>query len=169
LEITSKFLASSRVSVRATLSRSLATANGSCRHRINSVTFARTPRKRRAGPWSVKDGVITLTAPANARVRCATQLRGTSMIPRLKMGPLRAYRDHRWVWPYRGLVTEGTPTDLSTRIAVVDCLAPREELAMRPLMWHASSNHNQRLRGALLHIGRRKLNEQCDGLKLVIE
>src|SRR5712692_6155496 len=116
------------------------------------------------GPWSVKDGVIYAHAPANALSQVLA-LRVHLDDSTSENGPLRVLPGTHTV----GVLTDEALHDLSTRIAVVDCLVPRGGvLAMRPLIVHASSKSQSEAPRRVLHIEYVSSMNLADGLKLTI-
>jgi ectoine hydroxylase-related dioxygenase (phytanoyl-CoA dioxygenase family) len=100
------------------------------------------------GPWSVKEGVICAHAPASAL--------GEILAIRLHLddsdadnGPLRVIPQTHTM----GVLTDDEIHDVTTKVAVVDCLVPSGGLLlMRPLLIHASSKaRSENARRRVLH------------------
>jgi len=165
LEITQQILGSSAFPFRATLFDKSATANWLVVWHQDTALPLRERRDTPGwGPWSVKDGVIYAHAPANALSQVLA-LRVHLDDSTSENGPLRVLPGtHRL-----GVLTDEALHDLSTRIAVVDCLVPRGGvLAMRPLIVHASSKSQSEAPRRVLHIEYASSTNIADGLKLVI-
>ncbi len=116
------------------------------------------------GPWSVKDGVNYAHAPATALSQVLA-LRVHLDDSTDENGPLRVLPDTHTL----GVLTDESLHDLSTRIAVIDCLVPQGGvLAMRPLIVHASSKSQTPARRRVLHIEYASTASVADGLTLAI-
>src|SRR5437899_2963288 len=116
------------------------------------------------GPWSVKEGVNYAQAPASALSQVLA-LRVHLDDSTAENGPLRVLPGTHTL----GVLTDEALHDLSTRIAVVDCLVPRGGLlAMLPLIVHASSKSQSEAPRRVLHIEYASSMNIADGLKLVI-
>jgi len=165
LEITQQILGSSAFPFRATLFDKSPTANWLVVWHQDTALPLRERRDTPGwGPWSVKDGVIYAHAPANALSQVLA-LRVHLDDSTSENGPLRVLPGTHTV----GVLTDEALHDLSTRIAVVDCLVPRGGvLAMRPLIVHASSKSQSEAPRRVLHIEYASSMNIADGLKLVI-
>jgi len=165
LEITQQILGSSAFPFRATLFDKSPTANWLVVWHQDTALPLRERRDTPGwGPWSVKDGVIYAHAPANALSQVLA-LRVHLDDSTSENGPLRVLPGTHTV----GVLTDEALHDLSTRIAVVDCLVPRGGvLAMRPLIVHASSKSQSEAPRRVLHIEYASSLNIADGLKLVI-
>ena len=165
LEITQQILGSSAFPFRATLFDKSPTANWLVVWHQDTALPLRERRDTPGwGPWSVKDGVIYAHAPANALSQVLA-LRVHLDDSTSENGPLRVLPGTHTV----GVLTDEALHDLSTRIAVVDCLVPRGGvLAMRPLIVHASSKSQSEAPRRVLHVEYASSMNIADGLKLVI-
>jgi ectoine hydroxylase-related dioxygenase (phytanoyl-CoA dioxygenase family) len=165
LEITQQILGSSAFPFRATLFDKSPTANWLVVWHQDTALPLRERRDTPGwGPWSVKDGVIYAHAPANALSQVLA-LRVHLDDSTSENGPLRVLPGTHTV----GVLTDEALHDLSTRIAIVDCLVPRGGvLAMRPLIVHASSKSQTEAPRRVLHIEYASSMNIADGLKLVI-
>jgi len=165
LEITQQILGSSAFPFRATLFDKSPTANWLVVWHQDTALPLRERRDTPGwGPWSVKDGVIYAHAPANALSQVLA-LRVHLDDSTSENGPLRVLPGTHTL----GVLTDEALHDLSTRIAVVDCLVPRGGvLAMRPLIVHASSKSQSEAPRRVLHIEYASSMNIADGLKLVI-
>jgi ectoine hydroxylase-related dioxygenase (phytanoyl-CoA dioxygenase family) len=165
LEISQQILGSSAFPFRATLFDKSPTANWLVVWHQDTALPLRERRDTPGwGPWSVKDGVIYAHAPANALSQVLA-LRVHLDDSTSENGPLRVLPGTHTV----GVLTDEALHDLSTRIAVVDCLVPRGGvLAMRPLIVHASSKSQSEAPRRVLHIEYASSMNIADGLKLVI-
>ncbi|HEY6373070.1 MAG TPA: phytanoyl-CoA dioxygenase family protein [Candidatus Sulfotelmatobacter sp.] len=100
------------------------------------------------GPWSIKDRIDYAHAPATAlsqvlalRVSCDDSIAGN--------GPLRVLPGTHTL----GVLSDDNLRDFSTRIAAVDCVAPKGGVvAMRPLVVHASAKSQNEMPRRVLHI-----------------
>ena len=165
LEITQQILGSSAFPFRATLFDKSPTANWLVVwHQDTALPLLERRDTPGWGPWSVKDGVIYAHAPANALSQVLA-LRVHLDDSTAENGPLRVLPGTHTL----GVLTDEALHDLSTRIAVVDCLVPRGGLlAMRPLIVHASSKSQSEAPRRVLHIEYASSMNIADGLKLVI-
>jgi ectoine hydroxylase-related dioxygenase (phytanoyl-CoA dioxygenase family) len=165
LEITQQILGSSAFPFRATLFDKSPTANWLVVWHQDTALPLRERRDTPGwGPWSVKNGVIYAHAPANALSQVLA-LRVHLDDSTSENGPLRVLLGTHTL----GVLTDEALHDLSTRIAVVDCLVPRGGvLAMRPLIVHASSKSQSEAPRRVLHIEYASSMNIADGLKLVI-
>lgn len=100
------------------------------------------------GPWSLKDGVHYAHAPAKT-LSSVLALRVHLDDSNASNGPLRVLpRTHMM-----GVLTDGAIGKLKSRIAPVDCVAPKGSVvAMRPLAVHASSKSLTEAPRRVLHI-----------------
>ena len=114
------------------------------------------------GPWSVKDGVIYVHAPATALSRVvALRLHLDDSVS--ENGPLRVLPGTHTM----GALTDDAIHRLSTQITAVDCLVPRGGvLVMRPLIVHASSKSRGKMQRRVLHIEYAVSASIADGLEL---
>jgi len=165
LRIAQQILGSSAFPFRATLFDKSPTANWLVVWHQDTALPLRERRDTPGwGPWSVKDDVIYAHAPANALSQVLA-LRVHLDDSTSENGPLRVLPGTHTL----GVLTDEALHDLSTRIAVVDCLVPRGGvLAMRPLIVHASSKSQSEAPRRVLHIEYASSMNIADGLKLVI-
>jgi len=165
LEITRQILGSSAFPFRATLFDKSPTANWLVVwHQDTALPLQERRDTPGRGPWSVKNGVIYAHAPANALSQVLA-LRVHLDDSTSENGPLRVLPGTHTV----GVLTDEALHDLSTRIAVVDCLVPRGGLlAMRPLIVHASSKSQSEAPRRVLHIEYAASVSVADRLKLAV-
>jgi ectoine hydroxylase-related dioxygenase (phytanoyl-CoA dioxygenase family) len=116
------------------------------------------------GPWSIKDGVNYAHAPASALEQVlALRLHLDDSVA--ENGPLRVLPGTHTL----GVLSDDALHELSTKIAAIDCLAPRGGiLAMRPLVVHASSKSQSSAPRRVLHIEYAVSSAIADGLELAI-
>ena len=114
------------------------------------------------GPWSVKDGVIYVHAPATALSRVvALRLHLDDSVS--ENGPLRVLPGTHTM----GVLTDDAIHGLSTQVTAVDCLVPRGGvLVMRPLIVHGSSKSRGKMQRRVLHIEYAASASVADGLEL---
>ncbi len=165
LGIAQQILGSSAFPFRATLFDKSPTANWLVVWHQDTALPLRERRDTPGwGPWSVKDGVIYAHAPANALSQVLA-LRVHLDDSTSENGPLRVLPGTHTL----GVLTDEALHDLSTRIAVVDCLVPRGGLlAMRPRIVHASSKSQSEAPRRVLHIEYAASVSVADRLKLAI-
>jgi len=165
LRIAQQILGSSAFPFRATLFDKSPTANWLVVWHQDTALPLRERRDTPGwGPWSVKDDVIYAHAPANALSQVLA-LRVHLDDSTSENGPLRVLPGTHTL----GVLTDEALHDLSTRIAVVDCLVPRGGvLAMRPLIVHASSKSQSEATRRVLHIEYAASVSVADRLKLAI-
>jgi len=100
------------------------------------------------GPWSVKEGIHYAHAPA-ATLSKVLALRVHLDDSSSKNGPLRVLPGTHKL----GLLSDDSVHEVATRMALVDCIAPKGAVvAMRPLIIHASSKSHDELPRRVLHI-----------------
>jgi ectoine hydroxylase-related dioxygenase (phytanoyl-CoA dioxygenase family) len=100
------------------------------------------------GPWSVKDGIPYGHAPTAALSRVLA-LRVHLDDSSAQNGPLRVLPGTHTL----GVLTDDSVHEVATRIAPVDCVAPKGAVvAMRPLIIHASSKSREETPRRVLHI-----------------
>jgi ectoine hydroxylase-related dioxygenase (phytanoyl-CoA dioxygenase family) len=100
------------------------------------------------GPWSVKEGVPYAHAPATALSEVLA-LRVHLDDSTAANGPLRVLPATHTL----GVLSDDALHDLSSRIAPIDCLAPKGGVVvMRPLLVHASSKSQSEFPRRVLHI-----------------
>lgn len=100
------------------------------------------------GPWSIKEGIDYAHAPATA-LSHVLALRVSCDDSTVENGPLRVLPGTHTL----GVLNDDSLHDLSTRIAPVDCVAPKGGVvAMRPLVVHASSKSQNEMPRRVLHI-----------------
>ena len=100
------------------------------------------------GPWSIKEGIDYAHAPATALSQVLA-LRVSCDDSTVENGPLRVLPGTHTL----GVLSDDSLHDLSTRIAPVDCVAPKGGIvAMRPLVVHASSKSQTEMPRRVLHI-----------------
>lgn len=100
------------------------------------------------GPWSVKDGIPYAHAPAPV-LTPVPALRIHSDDSNHENGPLRVLPGtHNY-----GVLSDDEFGEFSTRVAPVECLAPKGGVvAMRPLLIHSSSKLRSDMPRRVLHI-----------------
>lgn len=100
------------------------------------------------GPWSIKEGIDYAHAPGTALSQVLA-LRVSCDDSTVENGPLRVLPGTHTL----GALSDDRLHDLSTRIAPVDCVAPKGGVvAMRPLVVHASSKSQNEMPRRVLHI-----------------
>jgi ectoine hydroxylase-related dioxygenase (phytanoyl-CoA dioxygenase family) len=165
MEIAQEVLGEAAFPFRATLFEKSPTANWLV---VWHQDTALPLRKRREtpgwGPWSIKDGLTYAHAPASALSQVLA-LRVHLDDSTAENGPLRVLSGTHTL----GVLTDQALHDLSTRIAAVECLAPRGGvLAMRPLVVHASSKSQAEVPRRVLHIEYAASPLIADSLELTI-
>ncbi len=165
LEIAQQILGSSAFPFRATLFDKSPTANWLVVwHQDTALPLQERREVPGWGPWSVKDGVTYAHAPASTLSQVLA-LRVHLDDSTAENGPLRVLPGTHTL----GVLTDKALHDLSTRVAVVDCLVPRGGvLAIRPLVVHASSKSQSEAPRRVLHIEYVSSMNLADGLKLTI-
>lgn len=100
------------------------------------------------GPWSVKGGIDYAHAPSTALSQVLA-LRVSCDDSTLVNGPLRVLPGTHT----RGVLSDDTVHDLSTKITPVDCVVSKGGVvAMHPLVVHASSKSQTEMPRRVLHI-----------------
>lgn len=100
------------------------------------------------GPWSVKEGIAYVHAPA-AALSQVLALRVSLDDSLSENGPLRVLPETHTL----GVLSDDSIHDLATRIVPVDCVVPKGGIvAMRPLVVHASSKSQTEEPRRVLHI-----------------
>ena len=116
------------------------------------------------GPWSVKEGVLYAHAPATALSKVLA-LRIHLNDSDIGNGPLRVLpRTHTL-----GILSDDRLHELSTQIALVDCVVPKGGVvAMRPLVVHASSKSQTDVPRPVVHIEYAASRSIAEPLQLAI-
>jgi len=100
------------------------------------------------GPWSVKEGIHYAHAPTAALSKVLA-LRVHLDDSNAENGPLRVLPGTHTL----GVLSDDSVHELATRLAPVDCVAPKGDVvAMRPLVIHASSKSQTEMPRRVLHI-----------------
>jgi ectoine hydroxylase-related dioxygenase (phytanoyl-CoA dioxygenase family) len=165
MEIAQEVLGEESFPFRATLFDKSPTANWLVVWHQDTALPVRERREAPGwGPWSIKDGVTYAHAPASALSQVLA-LRVHLDNSTAENGPLRVLPGTHTL----GVLTDQALHDLSTRIAAVECLAPRGGvLAMRPLVVHASSKSQAEVPRRVLHIEYAASPLIADSLELTI-
>ncbi len=116
------------------------------------------------GPWSIKDGVTYVHAPAEALARVIA-LRIHLDDSRHDNGPLRVLPGTHTA----GLLSDAAMSQLSREVQPVDCIVPAGGVvAMRPLLVHASSKSQTADPRRVLHIEYADTLDIAPGLMLAV-
>ena len=116
------------------------------------------------GPWSVKEGIHYAHAPA-AVLSQVLALRVHLDDSSAKNGPLRVLPGTHGL----GVLSDDSVHEVATRIAPVDCIAPKGAVvAMRPLIIHSSSKSHDETPRRVLHIEYAASNSTAEPLQLAI-
>jgi ectoine hydroxylase-related dioxygenase (phytanoyl-CoA dioxygenase family) len=100
------------------------------------------------GPWSMKDGITYVHAPASALCQVLA-LRVHLDESNTDNGPLRVLPGTHM----KGVLTDNDIEELARSIPPSDCVVPQGGvLAMRPLVVHASSKCHSQMRRRVVHI-----------------
>jgi len=116
------------------------------------------------GPWSVKEGVIYVHAPATALCQVLA-LRVHLDDSTARNGPLRVLPGTHTL----GVLSDDTIHQLATQLSGVDCLVSQGGvMAMRPLLVHSSSKSQAETTRRVLHIEYATSVVVAEGLELAV-
>ena len=165
IELARQVLGSEAVPFRATLFDKSPTANWLVVwHQDTALPLRERVDQPDRGPWSVKEGIDYAHSPS-AALSQVLALRVSCDDSTWENGPLRVLPGRHTL----GVLSDDTLHDLSTRIAPVDCVAPKGGVvAMCPLVVHASSKSQTEMPRRVLHIEYAASESIVQSLKLVV-